>query len=121
MLWAGLKLTNTPVIATDDDQAFFRFAPADNSGKWAAVNSIGGTDDAADSGVTVAASTVYHLAISISAARVATFYINGVLVETTAALTDAVDLIPFIGVQETTTTEGKSLTVQAQAIERNFG
>lgn len=122
VIWAGLKLTNTSVTATDNDQAFFRYQDTANSGKWQAVSSINGSDDAADSGVTVAINTDYHLKIAIGATRVAEFYINGALVETSAALTDATDLIPYIGVQ----TEGagpgagKDLIVRGQAISRKF-
>jgi len=118
-IWAGLKLTDTSVTATDDDQAFFRFQPSVNSGKWQAISSIGGTDDAADSGVTVTASTDYHLAVAIDSDRLASFYIDGVLVKTSDALTDAVDLIPYIGVQ-TDTTAARKLVIRSQAIERAF-
>lgn len=120
VIWAGLKLTNTSVTATDNDQVFFRYAAATNSGKWQAIYSIGGTDTAGDAGVTVAVSTRYHLKILISAARIATMYINGVLVATSTALTDATDLIPYIGV-ETTTTAAKSIVAHGQAISRVIG
>ena len=120
IVWAGLKLTNTDVVATDNDQCYFRYEDGVNTGKWQAVSSIGGADDAADSGVTVALSTVYHLVIDIAADRTAAFYINGVLVETSAALTDATDFIPYIAVEADGAAEAKTLTVRAQAIERNF-
>jgi len=121
VLWAGLKLSMTEVTATDANQAFFRFAPGTNAGKFEAVSSVANVDSEDDSGVLVVASTNYHLAIAISAARIATFYINGVLVATSDALTDTTDLIPYIGVMETTTTAGKSITIHGQAIERNLG
>lgn len=98
-IWAGLKLTNTSVTATDNDQAFFRYAAATNSGKWQAIHSIGGTDTATDTGIAVAASTVYRLRVAIDSSRIARFYINGTLVSTSTALTDATDLKPYIGVQ----------------------
>ena len=120
ILWAGLKLTLTYATATDDDQVFFRYENGVDSGNWQAVSSIGGTDDAADTGVTVAASTDYHLVIDIDADRIARFYINGVLVKTTTALTDAVDLIPYIGVRANAVAEAKSIIVRGQAIERDF-
>ena len=64
IIWAGLKLTNTSTTATDDNQVFFRYAAGTNSGKWQAIYSIGGTDTADDSGVTVAVSTRYHLKVN---------------------------------------------------------
>lgn len=119
-IWAGLKLTNTSVTATDDDQAFFRYAAGTNSGKWQAVSSIGGTDDAADSGVTVAEDTTYRLTIVIDSARKASFYINNVLVKTSAALTNAVDLIPYIGIQANGAA-AKKMHIMGQAISRVVG
>lgn len=120
VIWAGLKLTNTSVTATDNDQVFFRYAPATNSGKWQAIYSIGGTDTAGDAGVTVAASTRYHLKILISSARIATMYINGTLVATSTALTNTTDLIPYIGVLESEAV-GKILHIHGQAISRVIG
>lgn len=119
IVWAGLKLTNTEVTATDADQCFFRYENGVNTGKWQAISSIGGTDDAADSGVTVAAGTFYRLKIVIAADRTARMYINGVLVETTAALTDATDLIPYIGVAADGAAEAKNLVIYNQSISRS--
>ncbi len=119
VIWAGLKLTNTSVTATDDDQAFFRFAPSVNSGKWQAVYSIGGTDVAADTGVTVAVDTVYRLKVTIDSARVPRFYINGGLVVTGTALTNAVDLIPYIGILESAAA-AKHMYIHGQSISRKF-
>lgn len=118
IIWAGLKLTNTEVKATDDEQAFFRYENGVNSGAWEAVSSVGGTDSEDDTGVTVVASTVYHLVIKISATRIATFYINGVLVATSDALTDATDLIPYIGIAADGAAEAKDMTIFSQQISR---
>ncbi len=111
VVWAGLKLTNTSVIATDADQAFFRGATGEN---WNAVYSIGGTDVAVDTGVDMAVATVYDMAIIIDADRIARFYINGDLVATSTALTDAIDLIPYVGI----TGNAKTLTIRHMAISR---
>lgn len=119
VLWAGLKLTNTSVTATDNDQVFFRFAPGTNSGKWECNYSIGGTDVEADSGVTVAADTEYHLLITIDSSRIPRFYINGALVVTGTALTDATDLKPYIGILESAAA-AKHMYVYGQAISRKF-
>jgi len=120
IIWAGLKLTTTSTTATDDDQVFFRYAAATNSGKWQAIYSIAGTDTEGDSGVTVVVSTRYHLKISIDSSRIARMYINGVLVATSTALTNAVDLIPYIGVGATTGS-AKSAVVHGQSISRVIG
>lgn len=111
--WAGLKLTNTATIATDDDQVFFRGAA---SGNWALVYSIGGTDVSVDTGVAMAVDTDYRLVIAINSDRIAKCYINGALVATTTALTAAVDLIPYIGVQG----NAKTMIVRHQAISRLY-
>ena len=70
-VWAGLKLTNDQLVATDDDQAYFKFqTDATNSeafttfANWHFVHSIGGTDYISQLPITVAASTNYHLKVS---------------------------------------------------------
>jgi len=122
IIWAGLKLTNTAVVATDDDQVFFRYEEGVVTGNWQAIDSIADTDNAVDTSVTVAINTDYHLVIEIDASRLARFYINGVLVSTSAALTTAIDLIPFIGVevQAGGAAGAKALAVRGQAISRAF-
>lgn len=99
LIWAGLKLTNTPVIATDDNQTFFRYSTDDSDTNWRCISSIGGTDTNTDSGIVVAVNTVYRFRVRISDSRSAQFYINDVLITTTAALTNDVDLIPYVGIQ----------------------
>lgn len=121
VIWAGLKLTNTSVTATDNDQAFFRYQNGVNGGKWEAVDSVGGTDTETDTGVAVAANTEYELRIAIDSSRRAKFYINGVLVKTSVALTDAKDFIPYIGIQGEGAAEAKHLYVFGQAISRVIG
>jgi hypothetical protein len=128
-VWAGLKLTNDQLIATDDDQAYFKYqTDATNSeaftdfAVWHFVHSIGGTDYITALPVTVAANTPYHLKIEIDSDRKATIFINGVQynvantagstggttatavqpgvqVTKTAALTDDVDFIPYVGIE----------------------
>jgi hypothetical protein len=100
LIWAGLKLTNTPIIATDADQVFFRYDTDVPNTTWQCVSSIGGVDTTTDSGVTVETATSYNLRIEIDSARRATFYINDVAIYTTAALTNDVDLIPYVGLQQ---------------------
>ena len=85
-VWAGLKLTNAPEIATDADQAFFTFlTDADNSGqsmsdftKLHFAYSVGGTDYISQLPITVAANTNYHLKIKIDSDRKAAIFVNGI-------------------------------------------
>jgi len=120
-IWAGLKLTNTSTVATDNDQVFVRFEDDVNSGKFQVIDSIGGTDVTTDSGLTAAVSTKYHIRIEIDSQRIARVYINGQLYRTTAALTDAIDLIPYIGIEEDTSGAAVVLQVHAQRISRLRG
>ena len=128
-VWAGLKLTNDQLVATDDDQIFFKFqSDATNSesfttfANWHLVHSIGGTDYISKLPIAVAADTPYHLKIAIDSDRKATCFVNGVQYNITstagstggtavtaveagkaatksAALTNDVDLIPYIGIE----------------------
>ena len=124
-VWAGLKLTNAPELATDDDQAFFNFlTDSDNSGqdyddftKLHFVYSVGGTDYISVLPITVAATTIYHLKMKIDSDRKITIFVNGEQYSVTstsgstggtavtkgttksAVLTNDVDLIPYIGIE----------------------
>jgi len=121
VIYTGLKLTNTGVVATDNDQVYFRYQNGVNSGKWQGVYSIGGTDTSSDAGVTVAVSTVYHLKIAIDSSRIARLYINGALAVTTTALTNATDLIPYVGVLASGAAAAKTISLYGEAIARNIG
>ena len=122
VIWAGFKLTNTDVKATDNDQTYFRYEVGVNSGKWECVDSNNNTDTVTDSGVTVAVSTVYDLVIEVDASRVPRYYINDVLVVTGNALkTGVTALIPYIGVYAKGTTPGaKALTVRYLNCSREY-
>ena len=128
-VWAGLKLTNDQLVATDDDQIYFKFqTDATNSEaftdftKLHFVHSIADTDYISQIPVTVAANTPYHLKIVIDSDRKATIFVNGVQYNLTgtsgstggtavtavqpgvaatksAALTDDIDLIPYVGIE----------------------
>jgi len=101
VIWAGLKITNTSVMITDLDQAFFRYEDIVAAGNWQAIYSINGADTAVDTGVLLDVATRVHLKIVILPNRIAQFYIDDALVATSTALTDAIDLIPYIGVEDT--------------------
>jgi len=123
-VWAGLKLTNDQLVATDDDQMFFKFqTDATNSEAftdfttWHFVHSIGGTDFISQLPITVATNTPYHLKITIDSDRKASIFVNGEQYNITTtsgstggtavtkgttpsgALTDDVDLIPYVGIE----------------------
>ena len=128
-IWAGLKETNDHPVATDDDKVYFKYqTDADNSeafsdySYWHLVHSIGGTDYISQTPVTFAADTPYHLKIVIDSDRKMTYFINGIQYNVTttagstggtavtavqpgtaavksAALTDDVNLIPYIGIE----------------------
>jgi hypothetical protein len=117
-IWCGLKLTNTEVIATDNDQAYFRYNTDDSNTTWHVITSRAGTDVDFDTGVAVAANTQYKMQIKIDAFRVPRFYINDVLVYTGAALENDIDLIPYIGVIELVVTTASTLIVNYEKISR---
>ena len=124
--WAGLKLTNTEVLATDADQVFFRYEDDVSSGALIAVYSIGGVDTSVNTGITWAVSTKYRLRITIDSSRIARFYVGiaggaMTLVATSTALTDAIDLIPYIGVAADGAAAAKAITVFHQSISRQLG
>ena len=147
-VWAGLKLTNDQLVATDANQVFFKYqTDATNSeaftdfAKWHFVHSIGGTDYISRLPITVAADTQYHFKIKIDSDRKATIFVNGIQynvtetsgstggtavtavqpgkqVVTTAALTDDVDLIPYIGI-EAGAAAAEAVNVHYQSISRH--
>ena len=117
LIWAGLKLTYDPTVATDDDQAYFRFSTDDSDTNWEVVNSIGGTDVTSDSGVAVAASTIYYFRIEIDADRRAHYFIDGKEVYCSTAMTNDIDLIPYIGIQALTGA-ARTMWVSKQKISR---
>ena len=123
-VWAGLKLTNDQLVATDDDQAYFKYqTDATNSeaftdfAKWHFVHSIGGTDFISQIPVTVATNTPYHLRFEIDSDRKAAIFVNGIQYNVTStsgstggtavttgttksgALTNDVNLIPYVGIE----------------------
>ena len=123
-VWAGLKLTNDQLVATDANQLYFKYqTDATNSEAftdftvWHFVHSIGGTDFISALPITVEADTEYHFRIQINAAREAAIFVNGIQYDVTTtsgstggtavasgttrttALTNDIDFIPFIGIE----------------------
>ena len=141
-LWAGLKLTNDQLIATDANQAFFKFqTDATNSEAFDDftllhfVHSIGGTDFISALPITVAANTNYHLKIEFDSERKMSIFVNGVQYNITStsgstggtavttgttksgAMTDDIDLIPYIGI-EAGAAAAEAVDVHYQCISR---
>jgi hypothetical protein len=116
IIWGGWKLTNTQVVATDNDQVFFRYEEGVNSGKWQFIYSISGTDTEVDTGITVAVSTAYELLIELDSSRIARGYINGVLVGTSTALASLTTLDPYFGIKSQTGGAGGSLALSNRAL-----
>ena len=140
--WAGLKLTNDQLVATDANQAFFKFqTDATNSEAFTDftllhfVHSIGGTDYISALPITVAANTTYHLRIKIDSDRKLSMFVNGIQYNITttsgstggtsvakgttksAAMTDDIDFIPYIAI-EAGAAAAEALDVHYQAINR---
>lgn len=115
ILWAGLKLTNTSTTATDNDQIMFRYQDTINGGRWQLCDSNNNVDNVQDSGVPVATATAYLLQIKVGMDLLPRYYINGILVGTGNALRATQNLLPFVGVQ-TTTTAAKSVAVRYERI-----
>jgi hypothetical protein len=92
-IWAGLKLTNTPVYATDTDQAYFISGTDDDHGAFTTngnlhcVVSSGGTDYITDLGIAIAANTTYHLKLSIDSNLKVSAFVNGSQYSLTSATT----------------------------------
>jgi len=140
--WAGLKLTNDQLVATDSNQAFFKFqTDATNSEAFTDftllhfVHSIGGTDYISALPITVAANTTYHLRIKIDSDRKLSMFVDGIQYNITttsgstggtsvakgttksAAMTDDIDFIPYIAI-EAGAAAAEALDVHYQAINR---
>jgi hypothetical protein len=118
IIYCGLKLTNTDVTATDDNQAFFKYIGGTDT-YWNYIYSRAGTDVATASTVTVVASTTYRFRIDIDSSRKAHFYINDVAVGSSSALINDIDLIPYIGVKASAAAV-KSIDLFYEKISRIF-
>lgn len=124
IVWAGMKLTSTSVIATDNDQAFFRVSSDGNSSFFTCVVSIGGVDVETVTDIQAVAGSTYALEIDVDKDRKASFFItvNGGqanLVYTSEPLTASTSLKPFIGVQASAAA-ASTLIVRNLALGKNF-
>ena len=147
-VWTGLKLTNDQLVATDDDQMFFKYqSDLTNSeafttyANWHFVHSIGGTDYISRLPIAVAANTPYHFKIEVDSDRKAAIFVNGIQYNVTttagstlgtavtavqpgkaavktAALSNDVDLIPYVGI-EAGAAAAEAVNVHYVACSRN--
>ena len=98
-IWAGLKLTNTDVIGTDEDQAFFRYNPSENGGKWQLITRDNNAANVIRTvGPAVAASTTYYLSLKINSAFDVSYTVNDVTGIASTAVRTGINLIPYIGI-----------------------
>ena len=113
-LWGGLKLTNTSTVATDNDQAFFRFAVA-TSANWVFNISRAGVDESVTSSVPVVASTMYTFDIQTLPTGQVQAYINGNAVQNApfTAMASSTALLPFFGVLSATDATAKTCSIYA--------
>ena len=151
-IWAGLKLTNDQLPQTDANQAYFYFATDETNGQVLStytplyfIYSIAGADYLTNTGITVAASTNYHLKIVFDSDRKMSIFVNGRPyglattatttfdgttsvtgttqatidnnVQKSTAMTNDIDLIPYIGI-EAGDGAAAALDVQYEAISR---
>ena len=142
-VWAGLKLTNDQLVATDDNQMFFKFQTDATVSEVFTdytvlhfVHSIAGTDYISALPITVAANTPYHLKIEVDSDRKAAIFVNGIQYNVTttsgstggtavttgttktAALSNDVDLIPYVGI-EAGAAAAEAVNVHYVACSRN--
>lgn len=117
---AGFALTAALDETTDADQVKFTYDTDSSDANWQCNVSIDGTDTEVDSGVAVAADTAYLFEVVVGSDRKARFWIDGTLVHTTAALTDAKALKPIVGVQALAAA-AKHMYVRRIACARNLG
>ena len=119
IIWAGLKLTNTEVVATDNDQIYFRTEDDVGSGVWQLISSRANVDTTFNTTFTAATATNYHLKLRILSDLTCQAWINGTLVNTAAALVTAKDFIPYIGIQnDGGAGAAKTVNVYGQSISR---
>ena len=151
-IWAGLKLTNDQLPQTDANQAYFYFATDETNGQVLStytplyfIYSIAGADYLTNTGITVAASTNYHLKIVFDSDRKMSIFVNGRPyglattatttfdgttsvtgttqatidnnIQKSTAMTNDIDLIPYIGI-EAGDGAAAALDVQYEAISR---
>ena len=147
-VYAGLKLTNTQAILTDANQAYFIYGAEDddagllsNNANWHFVYSIADADYVTDLQLAYQAGKNYVLAITIDEDRKVAAFIDGKQYSLTQvshsggsyvtgstggkgsqkslALTNDIDLIPYVGIMNQDATE-RQLVLFYEKISRIF-
>ncbi len=118
--FAGLKLTNANALATDADQAYFRISDDnEGAGAWQAATSVSNVDEIVDTAVVAPPKTLWHMRIAFDENWVCRMYLNDQLVLTQSFHeTNAVDLLPFVGVVEDTSATVPRFFVHRMCISR---
>ncbi len=116
--YCGLKLTNTDVIATNDDSAFFRYENGVNSGNWQSNVSVGTSDTTVDTGVLAAVGQIMHFKVVLDSAELCHMFVNGKLVQQVDFAGNTVDLKPYIGIVDGAGGSESTMTVYGQKISR---
>lgn len=120
IVWAGLKLTNTDVIATNDDSAYFRYEDGVNSEKFQSNVSVGGTDDTVDSGIIGVANQFLHFKVVFDKAEVCHMFANGREIQAISFAGNTADLIPYIAVEADGASAAADLIVYGCNISRRI-
>lgn len=124
--WAGLKLTNTPTLTTDNDYVCFTYSTAVGGGIWQMSYGIANTDYVytvpTSIVAAVAASTIYNLRIEVNSDRTFMGYINGKPIANVpfGALTSLTTFIPYIGVISLTDAVAKTIEVKNITLSQDY-
>ncbi len=118
--WAGLKLTSTDVVATDDDQVYFRAENDVSSGVWVAQASVKGSDQSAITANAPDQTSFepFRLGIKFDDEEVCHMFINGNEVFSRSFMGNTVDLKPYICVEKDGAGGAASLDAYWQKISR---
>jgi hypothetical protein len=119
-IWAGLKLTNTPVTATDNDQVFVRVQDTVSGGAFTLVTSNNNVDTVTVSTIIPVAATTYHIKIKVDANLIATLFINGVIAAKSSAALRAVNLIPYVGILAGAAAAAEAVTVRGIKLSQDM-
>jgi hypothetical protein len=121
ILWMGWKLTSAEAVATDADQAYFRYENGVNGGRWQAITEADSVNDSHDTGILVNSGTLYRLIVDVGPDRVPRYYINNRLVETGPALRALATFDFFIGVASDGAAEAKELDIRNFMVSQLYG
>ena len=118
----GMKSDRDETV-NDADCALFNFNTDDSDTTWGFIsqeNNTGGQD--LDTGITVSADTVYHLAVRVGHDQIARGYINGDFVGAQTFLGSGSELLePFMACQQLAASVTREMIVYGQKISSRYG